>query len=166
MWSRSRQQLRRVFPALPTITSGCATKVACASGRHEDVVDAGSTREVWPCGTHGDRANRGRIHRTLPQVWDYRAGAGIVRRSATVAAGAGTEESPQVVPRGRLAPSHLLRISRSVRERPRPSHTSPKPSESSRRGRFRPRSVSYLLEAARQLDPSRCLPSRASRTRC
>jgi hypothetical protein len=60
-----------------------------------------------PRGTNGDRADGGWVHCPLPQVWDHRAGAGIVRRSATVAAGVGTEEPPELV----SASSQITRIS-------------------------------------------------------
>ena len=67
---------------------GCVTKVACAVGRHEYVADAGST--------HGVRADGGWIRCPLPQMRDHRGSAGIVTRSATDAAGVGTEE-PEIV---------------------------------------------------------------------
>jgi hypothetical protein len=65
-------------------------------GDDDDVANAYTARALRTRGSHGRRAGRGRVRRPLHEVRDGWAGAGLIRRSATGAAGTGTEAPAEV----------------------------------------------------------------------
>jgi len=62
----------------------------------DDVANAYTARALRIRGSYGRRAGRGRVRGPLHEVRDGWAGAGLVRRSATGAAGTGTEAPAKV----------------------------------------------------------------------